>query len=79
MWLSSKRYDALWETKDQLQKEKDTLIRLLSGIVISQGGEITIPIPSHDSRTLQWNGHDNGSVTIKSKICNLEKGKLNTQ
>jgi hypothetical protein len=78
MWLSSKRYDTLWEEKYKLQKEKDTLIRLLSGIVIANGGKIIIPMPSSDSRTLRWKEQNDGSLIIESEVCGLTKGELHT-
>jgi len=77
MWLSSKKYDELWEQRFKLQKEKDELIRILSGVVVAQGGKITIPMPSADSRTLRWQGTKDGQLTIESEIYDLKSGKAN--
>lgn len=78
MWLTTKRYDDLWQAKYDLQKEKDLLIRILSGVVINQGGVITISMPSSDSRTLSWIPHEDGTLTITSKIYGLEEKELST-
>ncbi|MCK4454408.1 hypothetical protein KAU51_03700 [Candidatus Parcubacteria bacterium] len=79
MWISSKKYDTLWEEKYQLQKDKALLIRILSGVVLSQGGKVIIPMPSTDSRTLHWKGAEDGTVTIKSKVFDLENGEFETK
>ena len=78
MWISSKRYDELFEENWQMRKDKDTLIRLLSGVVVGKGGKIKIPMPSTDTRTLRWGDNKDGSVTIESEIYNLTKGELST-
>ena len=78
MWISSKRYHELWQEVHNLQKDKDTLIRMVSGIVVHQGGEITIPLPSNDSRTLSWTNGRNGTVIIKSEVYDTKDMKFKT-
>ena len=78
MWLSSKKYDKLWERAYGLQKDKDLLIRILSGVIIAQGGKVIIPNPSADSRSLIWKTDENGQVTIESKIINIDSGEMIT-
>ena len=76
MWISSKKYEKLWEKAYSLQTEKDSLIRVLSGVVLSQGGVITIPIPSTDSRTLSYENKSDGTLEIKSEIYNLTSNEF---
>ena len=78
MWISAKKYESLWEEKYQLQKDKDLLVRLLSALILSQDGEVTISMPSTDSRTLHWKDNDDGSLTMKSEVYNLKDGTFKT-
>ena len=39
MWISTKRYDELWQKRHDLQLEKESLIRLLSGVILNNGGQ----------------------------------------
>lgn len=78
MWISSKRYDSLWDRTYQLQKEKDELIRILSGIVVGKGGKIIIPIPSTDSRTLRWKGLKDGTLVVESEVYGLKEREMST-
>ena len=79
MWVSAKRYDKLWEKTYKLQNEKDILIRILSGLVLFYGGKVTIPMPSNDSRILNWITNENGTVEIKSKFHPLKSGKFDME
>ncbi len=72
MWLSSKRYDEIWDKTYELQRDKDELIRVVSGLVMSQGGSVTIPIPSRISFRLQWDDCKDGTMKIKSEVTNLK-------
>ena len=79
MWVSTKRYDELWEKLNTLQNDKDTLIRVLSGVVLFYGGKVKIPMPSNDSRTLTWHTNEDGNVEIKSKFHPLKSGKFDME
>lgn len=79
MWISTEKYDKLWERAYKLQNEKDTLIRILSGVVLFYGGKVIIPMPSYDSRALNWSTNEDGTVKITSKFHPLKDGKFDME
>ena len=78
MWISVKKYDELWDEKYKLQNDKDLLTRLLSGLVLFYGGNVEMPMPSNDSRAIEWHGTEGGTIKLKSKVYGLKNGKSET-
>ena len=79
MWISSKRYEELWEEKRQLINDKNELIRALSGIVVAHGGKITIPLPSADHRSIKYGTTEAGMMEFEAKVFPLKQNKMSSE
>lgn len=72
MWISKKNYEDLRHNVRVGERNRDTFIRICSGLVCSMGGSVTIPVPSIDRRTLTWKCDDKGNMTITSRVYGAE-------